>query len=106
MRVPKWWSFAESVLSRLTTPPDNVPASDRHVERVLTGSSLFALGRAASAIAGRAWKYSWLRAMAASIADDVPGGRRDRARLVAVLAAVAALTATMFHLLTLVIARP
>jgi hypothetical protein len=105
MYVPGWWSFAESALSRLTTPPDDVSASDRHVERVLTGSGLFALGRITSAIIGCAWEYSWLRAFSASIASEIPESRGARARMLAVLVAVAALTATMLRLLALVIAR-
>lgn len=105
MRVPGWWSFAESVLSHLTAPPDDVAASDRHVERVLTRSRAFGFGRTASAAIERAWTHSWLRAAAGSIAADIPGGRRERIRSIAVLIAVAASTFSMLRLLALVVAR-
>ena len=105
MRVPGWWSFAESVLSHLTTPPDAVAASDRHVERVLTGSRAFGFGRTASAAIKRAWTHSWLRSAGRSITADMPAGRRERIRSIAVLIAVAALTFAMLRLLALVVAR-
>jgi hypothetical protein len=105
MRVPGWWSFAESVLSHLTAPPDDVAPSDRHVERVLTGSRVFGFGRAVSAAIERAWTHSWLRAAGGSIAADMPGGRRERIRSIAVLILAAALTFAMLRLLAVVVAR-
>jgi hypothetical protein len=103
-RAPGWWSFAESLLLRLTTPSDDVFMSDRRVERVVTGSAIFRFGRSASAAIGQTWDSSWLRMTVGSIVRDLPADRRSRVRMIAVLVVVAALTAAALELVAWLVA--
>ena len=98
-RVLGWWSFAEAVLLRLTTPAVDVPASDRRVEQLLAESWLFRRGGQVSATIARAWLTSRLRVNVQMIAQTWPRDGRGRARRVGVVVVVAAITIAVLELL-------
>jgi hypothetical protein len=98
-RVFAWWSFAEAAIGRLAHPRVDAGAADADVQAVVTGSALFAVGRAAFLATERAWIHSRVSRLVEGAQRRVPAGSlADRIRLTAWCAAVAAATASVLQL--------
>ena len=94
-RSVAWWSLAEKAASTLTQPRCDVERSDVEVERLLTGSGLFAVGRAVAARVRRAWIDSrtsrGLQPIVGEWARLSPSGRVRMIGFIAILGALTAL---------------
>jgi hypothetical protein len=97
-RTIAWWFLAEKAASTLTLPRGDVARSDAEVERLLTGSWLFAAGRSVAAAIRRAW----LDSRASREWQPMVGGwgrlsPSDRVRVIGFIAIVSALTALVLQ---------
>jgi hypothetical protein len=94
-----WWFLAESAARHLTIGAD-VERSDTDVERLVTGSSLFAIVCSVVEKTGRAWPESrtsrWLRTI---VHDLAPPSMVERLRIAGLIVIVGALTALVLQAL-------
>jgi pyrroline-5-carboxylate reductase len=98
-RMFGWWVFAENAARRLTAPID-VTGSDVQLERVLTGSSLYAAGSSMAATVERAAIDSRAVRGLQSIAGDIaPLSTVDRLRVGAIVALCGSMTALVLQAL-------
>jgi len=98
VRVFRWWTFAQGVVSALTTPRTDVEASDREVERLVRGSQI---AMAVEWLAGRvrrAWADSAVHRVAEPIrASLLPADHPTRVRLAGVIMTIAFAVATLLQ---------
>jgi hypothetical protein len=89
-----WWSLAETAASTLTLPRCDVARSDVEIERLLTGSRLFAGGHSLAVRVRRAWIDSRTSRWSQPIVGDWARlSLSVRVRMTGFIAVVSAVTA-------------
>src|SRR5438552_918968 len=98
VRLFGWWTFAQAVASALTTPPTDIDASDRDVERLVRGSQIAVTAEWLADRVRRAWADSTVHRVSEPIRASLwPGDRPTRVRLAGVVMTIAFAVAALLQ---------